>query len=134
MLELPKIRIPEALEIGGVTYIVEFVDELPSGQAAQIRFLDGIIKIRTDMGDEVIFLSFMHEIVHGVIQAQNHFPDQMIYNDENFTETTAQMMASVFKQIFDYNMLYDEYFAPQVEEKSTEEKDVLELDIEGVEE
>lgn len=135
MIKIPMIRIPEALEIGGITYIVEFVEELP-GRAAQIHFMDGIISIRSDMGDEVTFLSFVHEVVHGVIQAQNHFPDQMIYNDENFTETTAQMMASVFKQIFDYNMLYDEYFAPQVEEESTveEEKDTLEINVEGVEE
>lgn len=131
MIELPKIRIPEALEIGGITYIVEFVDELPSGQAAQIRFLDGVIKIRTDMGDEVVFLSFMHEIVHGVMQSMNHFPNDMIYNDEDFTERTAQILTSVFKQIYDYNMLYDEYFAPQEEEK---EQTVLKFDVEGVEE
>ena len=61
----------------------------------------------------------------------NHFPNDMIYNDEDFTERTAQLMTSVFKQIYDYNMLYDEYFAPQEEEK---EQTVLKLDIEGVEE
>jgi hypothetical protein len=53
---------------------------------------------------------------------------QMIYNDENFTETTAQMFNSVFKQIYDYNMLYEEYFAPQEEEKDTLEIDVPELE------
>lgn len=132
MIKMPMIRIPEAIEIGGVTYKIDFTDDLP-GRAAQIHFMDGIITIRDDMGDEVTFLSFMHEIVHGVIQAQNHFPDQMIYNDENFTETTAQMMASVFKQISDYNLLYDEYFAPQVEE-GEEDQTVLELDVEELEE
>lgn len=126
MLELPSIKIPEALEIGGVTYIVKFVEDLPSGQAAQIRFLDGVIKVRTDMGDEVVFLSFMHEVVHGVMQSMNHFPNDMIYNDEDFTERTAQLMTSIFKQIFDYNMMYDEYFAPQEEE----EKTVLNINLE----
>lgn len=129
-MELPMIRIPEAVEVGGVTYQVEFVEELP-GRAAQIHFMDGIVTIRSDMGEEVTFLSFMHEMVHATIQAQNHFPDQMIYNDENFTETTAQILTSVFKQIYDYNMLYDEYFAPQVEEESTEEEhDTLEINVE----
>ena len=131
-MKIPMIRIPEALEIGGITYMVEFVEELP-GRAAQIHFMDGVITIRSDMGEEVTFLSFMHEIVHGVMQAQNHFPDQMVYNDESFTETTAQMMTSVFKQIYDYNMLYDEYFAPQVEE-GEEDQTVLELNVEEVEE
>ena len=126
-MQLPMMRIPEVIEIGGISYIVEFVEELP-GQAAQINFMAGTIKIRSDMGDEVTFLSFMHELVHGVMQAQNHFPDQMIYNDENFTETTAQMLNSVFKQIYDYNMLYEEYFAPQEEEKDTLEIDVPELE------
>lgn len=116
-MQIPMIRIPEAIEIGGITYVVKFVEELP-GQAAQINFLEGVIRLRSDMGDEVSFLSFMHEIFHGIIQAQNHFPDQMIYNDENFTETSAQMLTSVFKQIYDYNMLYDEFFAPQEEEEA----------------
>lgn len=135
-IELPIIRIPEAIEIGGITYAVEFVDELP-GRAAQIHFLDGVISIRSDMGDEVTFLTFMHEIVHGVIQAQNHFPDQMIYNDENFTETTAQMMTSVFKQVYDYNLLYDEFYAPQTEELQALEDDeetVLNIDVKELEE
>lgn len=135
-MEVPMIRIPEAIEIGGVTYKVEFEEELP-GRAAQIHFLEGVISIRNDMGDEVTFLSFIHEIVHGVIQAQNHFPDQMIYNDENFTETTAQMLTSVFKQIYDYNMLYDEYFAPQTEELQAlkdDEETVLNIDVKELEE
>ena len=132
MIKMPMIRIPEVIEIGGIAYTVEFVAELP-GRAAQIHFMDGVITIREDMGDEVTFLSFMHELVHGVMQSMNHFPDQMIYNDEDFTERTAQLMTSVFKQIYDYNMLYDEYFAPQVEE-GEEEKDTLKINVEGVEE
>lgn len=131
-IQMPMIRIPEAIEIGGITYLVEFDKELPGGRAAQIHFLEGIITIRPDMGDEVTFLSFMHEIVHGVMQSMNHFPDQMIYNDEDFTERTAQLMTSVFKQIMDYNLLYDEFFAPQVEEG--EEETVLELNVEELEE
>jgi hypothetical protein len=131
-IEMPMIRIPEVIEIGGITYPVEFVDDLPSGRAAQIHFLEGVISIRSDMGDEVTFLSFIHEIVHGVMQSMNHFPDQMIYNDEDFTERTAQLMTSIFKQIMDYNLLYDEFFAPQVEEM--EEKDTLEINVDGVDE
>lgn len=127
-MKLPMMRIPEVIEIGGISYIVTFVEDLP-GQAAQINFMEGTIKIRSDMGDEVTFLSFMHEIVHGITQAQNHFPDQMIYNNEHFTETTAQMLNSVFKQIYDYNMLYDEYFA-----KGEEEETVLEIDVDLEEE
>ena len=130
IMKIPMIRIPEVIEIGGIAYIVEFDEELPGGRAAQIHFLEGIITIRPDMGDEVTFLSFMHEVVHGVMQSMNHFPDQMVYNDEDFTERTAQLMTSIFKQIYDYNMLYDEYFAPQEEEEQT----VLELNIDGVEE
>lgn len=139
-MQLPMIRIPDVIEIGGVTYVVEYVDELPVGQVALISFIDGRIKIRNDMADEVTFLSFMHEIVHGVMQVQNHFTNGMIYNSEDFTERTAQIMTSIFKQIYDYNMLYDEYIAPQVEEESTEEESteedesILHIDIEGIKE
>ena len=119
------IRIPDVLEIGGITYVVEFVDNLPTGRVAQIEFLQGKISVMNDMADEVTFLSFMHEVVHGAMQSMNHFPCEMVYNDESFTERFAQLMTSVLKQVYDYNMLYDEYFAPQEEEK----KDILNIDI-----
>lgn len=126
-MPLSMIRIPEEIEIGGISYEVRYEEELP-GQAAQINFLEGVIRIKQGMGDEVTFLSFIHEVVHGVMQAQNHFPDQMIYNDEDFVERTAQLMTSIFKQIMYYNDLYDEYFAPQEEETEIIEIDVQELE------
>lgn len=127
-MKLPMIRIPDFIEIGGIAYEIRYEEDLP-GQAAQINFLEGVIRIKQGMGDEVTFLSFMHEVVHGVMQAQNHFPDQMIYNDEDFTERTAQLMTSIFKQISSYNELYDEYFAPQ-----EEETEIIEIDVPALEE
>jgi hypothetical protein len=53
----------------------------------------------------------------------------MIHNSEDFIERTAQLMTSVFKQIYDYNNLYDEFFAPQEEEEST----ILNVEIPEVE-
>ena len=128
-MDVPMIRIPDFIEIGGISYEVRYEEDLP-GQTAQIHFLEGVIRIKQGMGDEVTFLSFMHEVTHGVMQAMNHFPDQMIYNDEDFTERTAQLMTSIIKQIITYNELYDEYFAPQEEE----EKDTLEIDVPELEE
>ena len=116
-MKLPMIRIPDVIEIGGITYVVEFVDDLPSGRVAQIEFIQGKISVRDDMADEVTFLSFIHEIVHGIMQSMNHFPCDMVYNDEDFTERFAQLMTSIFKQIYDYNILYDYYFAQQEEEE-----------------
>ena len=116
-MKLPMIRIPDVIEIGGITYVVEFVDYLPSGRVAQIEFIQGKISVRDDMADEVTFLSFIHEIVHGIMQSMNHFPCDMVYNDEDFTERFAQLMTSIFKQIYDYNILYDYYFAQQEEEE-----------------
>jgi hypothetical protein len=71
----------------------------------------------------------MHEVVHGVMQSQNHFPNDMIYNDEDFTERTAQLMTSIFKQIFEFNIHYDEYFVPQ-EEEIQGDNDVLTINVE----
>ena len=51
------------------------------------------------------------------MQSMNHFPCDMVYNDEDFTERFAQLMTSIFKQIYDYNILYDYYFAQQEEEE-----------------
>jgi hypothetical protein len=129
------IRIPDFIEIGGITYQVRFNDNLPAGRVAQIHFTDGTIDIESTMCTEVVFLSFMHEIVHGVMQSQNHFPNEMIYNDEDFTERTAQLMASIFKQIFVYNTHYEEFFEPQEEESMVEEEhDVIVLDVPELEE
>jgi hypothetical protein len=125
------IKIPDYIEIGGITYHVRFNNELPAGRVAQIHFTDGTIDIESSMCDEVVFLSFMHEIVHGCMQSQNHFPNEMIYNDEDFTERTAQLLASIFKQIFVYNTQYEEFFAPQEEE---EEKETLEINVKELEE
>jgi len=123
------IKIPDYLEIGGVTYKVTFSEDLPAGRVAQIHFTEGEIQIDSTMCSEVVFLSFMHEVVHGCMQSQNHFPNDMIYNDEDFTERTAQLMTSIFKQIFEFNIHYDEYFAP-VEEEIQGDKDVLTINVE----
>lgn len=98
------IMIPETIDIGGITYQVKFTDDMGEGNVGEIRFIDGIITISPRLGDEVAFISFVHEVTHGVMQSLNHFQNSMIYNDENFTEQTAQIMASIIKQIVYFNI------------------------------
>lgn len=121
------IRIPEYIDIGGVTYPVEFTDTLDHGRVAQIHFLDGVIQIEKDMGEEVAFVSFMHEVTHGILQAMSHHLQGMIYHDERFVEQLAQMYTHVFKQIVEYNfdLEYLEEVLKQWHNEMDKEKDEM---------
>lgn len=128
------IAIPPEIDILGVTYEVDYVKEMEhGGQVAQIHYLEGTISIQKDMSPEIQFISFIHEVNHGILQGLNHFMRDMIYHDENFVETTAQAWGHVIKQIVDYNKAVE--IVPEEEAEEDEEmpeKDILNIDIEGL--
>ena len=84
---------------------------------AQIHFLDGTIHIQADMAPEVVFLSFCHELNHGVLQGMNHYLKNMIYHDETFVEQGAQAWAQIIKQIVDYNLTHVIEYRKEPEEE-----------------
>lgn len=121
------VGIPPEIEILGITYVVDYVDEL-EGMAAQIHFLEGTIDIRTDMNPEIQFLSFMHEVTHGILQGLNHHMKDRIYHDEDFVEQLGQAYAQVIKQLVEYNDKFEVERIPD-EDEEMPEKDILNIGL-----
>ena len=126
-----NIAIPETIEIYGVEYKVNWVDELQGNQIAQIHFMEGTIDILNDgMSADIYFVSFMHEIVHGVLQGMNYFLGGRIYHDEAFVERLSQGFAQVFKQIMKHNEGV-ELVELSPEDEEMPDNDILNINVEG---
>jgi hypothetical protein len=128
-----NIAIPETLEIFGVEYKVIWVDDLDGAQVAQIHFMEGTIEVLNNgMSADIYFVSFMHEVVHGVLQGMNYFLGGRIYHDESFVERLSQGFAQVFKQIMKHNQEV-ELVEGSVEDEEMPDTDILNINIEGFE-
>ncbi len=64
---------------------------------------------------------FFNFLVLPLLALLTHHPNAMIYNDENYTESFAQILTSVIKQIVEYNMIYEEYIKVEDEFEHSEE-------------
>jgi hypothetical protein len=125
------IRIPEEIDIFGVTYIVRFGTELEGNRVAQIHFTEGIIDVASDMAHDICFVSFIHEVQHGILQGMNYFMSDRIYHDESFVERMSQGWSQVIKQIIAYNFDVDCLYEMLKEEEEDEmpEKDTLNIPV-----
>lgn len=110
------VRIPSKIDIIGVTYDVEYVKAFSDGRVAQIDFRGNKIQIMKELGDNVTFVSFMHELTHGVFVSLNIYENETIFLNEDMIERMSQIYSQIFKQILKYNLdpeyidklLYDE--------------------------
>jgi len=124
------IKIPQVIDIGGISYEIRWVAELQGKLAAQIFFRDGYIEIDENLSDEVAFVSFLHEVQHGIFGCQNYDINKMLYHDEGLVERSAQLWGQVIKQIVGYNSdcaYADGLLAPEC----IEDKTVLDIDVPG---
>ena len=125
------VRIPNEIDIFGVTYIVRFGTELEGNRVAQIHFTEGIIDVASDMSNDICFVSFIHEVQHGILQGMNYFMSDRIYHDESFVERMSQGWSQVIKQIIAYNFDNDYvYEMLKEEEDEMPEKDTLNIPVE----
>ena len=124
------IKIPDKITIGGIDFEVKWVKELNNQNVALLQLREGAIEILDDLGEEVAFSSFIHEIFHSVLYTQNIWVDDWVKHDERFVETSAQLLSQIIKQIMDYN--YDTAYIDGLlgPEKEKEEKKTV-LNIEG---
>jgi hypothetical protein len=124
------IRIPETIDIFGVTYVVRFGTELDGNRVAQIHFTEGVIDVASDMSNDICFVSFIHEVQHGILQGMNYFMSDRIYHDESFVERMSQGWSQVIKQIIAYNFDID-YLYEMLKEEEDEmpEKDTLNIPV-----
>lgn len=111
------IKIPEEIQIGGITFKVKWEKEIGPGLVAQIHYRTAIIEILDDLSEEVAFASFIHELQHGVFGTQNYDLNEMIYHDENLVETSAQLWSQVIKQIVACNLMDNSVDVEKVENK-----------------
>ena len=115
-------RIPPMLSIAGIDYKVCWNDgkietqdeegnEIKLETIANIHFLDNEINLCGDYTQQTTDISFVHELVHGILFAQGYQRGFVIPDDEveRFTEGFAQILLQVMNQIIEYNVLFEEY-------------------------
>jgi len=126
-------RIPPMLTIAGIDYKIKWNDgkiesEDEEGNPvtletiANIHFLNNEINLCGDYTQQTTDISYIHEIVHGILFAMGYQAGFVVPNDEveRFTEGFAQILLQVMTQIIDYNVVYPD----------EEEYDTLELELE----
>ena len=123
-------RIPPMISIAGIDYEVEFRkdgtynkkekdtletdEDYASNMVAHIDFMECKLVISDQLTDQVVDLSFWHEIIHGIDFAMGYIdvpsdPGQCFLPiDEASVEARAQLLLQVVKQVFDYNLNYKE--------------------------
>lgn len=130
-------RIPPTLKIAGITYEVlynkgtirtedEDGQEIEIDTLANVNFLECTINLSKDLNEQVMDLSFMHEVVHAILFAMGYQlgRDQM-NNDEIFVEGFAQVMLQVVEQIVEYNVWYEDYQIAMKEDMSEEPEEIV---------
>ena len=112
-------RIPDMLTIVGIDYEVCFndgaiqtVDEdgqkIKHETVANVDFLNCRINISKDLSEQIVDLSFMHEVVHAILFAMGYQIEMStMENNEEFVEGFAQILLQVINQILEYNINYE---------------------------
>jgi hypothetical protein len=105
------------LSIAGIDYKVEWNDgkiesidedgnEIKLETIANIHFLDNVINLCGDYTQQTTDISYVHEVVHGILFAMGYQRGFVIPDDEveRFTEGFAQVLLHVMNQIIEYNV------------------------------
>ena len=131
-------RIPPTLKIAGITYEVCYnngsiktEDEdgkmIEIDTVANVNFIDCTINLSTDLNEQVMDLSFMHEVVHAILFAMGYQANHSkMENDEVFVEGFGQLMLQVVNQIVEYNVWYEDYQMAMKEDMMPEDGEVIE--------
>jgi len=118
-------QIPDTLTIVGIDYKVCFndgaihtVDEegqkIKHETVANVDFLNCQINISKELTEQIVDLSFIHEVVHAILFAMGYQMEMSTMpNNEEFVEGFAQILLQVVNQILEYNLYYDDYYAAQ---------------------
>lgn len=102
-------KIPPTIQIGGIIYQVKwnpepFFNDNGDEMVARIVYTDNFIEISsTKMGEQMVDVSFLHEVCHGVFYCMGIIGSPKRQLTESFVEQCAHLWYQVFQQILDYN-------------------------------
>ena len=112
-------KIPSQIQVGPIIYTIKFHPEDFNNSdeermVANINFRDSVINISEDMGDQMVDLSFLHEVQHAIDYAMGYLTgdddDPLSFEStERNVEARAQLMLQVINQLLDYNEFYDDF-------------------------
>lgn len=129
-------KIPSQISIGGLDWKIQFHDKDFMNQSNQkmvgnVNFRDGLINISSDLNEQLVDLTFLHEITHavdytlGFLVDDNDDPEHLPITEKT-VETRAQLWLQVIKQLIDFNII--EEMCPSMNLKK-EDKTILNLNI-----
>lgn len=122
------VRIPNQIDIIGVTYDVEYVEKFEGYMVARIDYRANKIQIDKTLGESMAFQTFIHELTHGIFIALNIDKNSSIVLNEDMVERVSQIYSQIFKQILSYNMEPDYLDELLLKELDEIDRDKLDLD------
>ena len=98
-------KIPNKIRIGGQDIVIEMPEHLPDNKLGDICVAGGKIRIAKKFSDNEqsetsITNTFMHEVVHGVLDTMGEFE---LSRNENFVSPFASLMVDVIEEIVKVN-------------------------------
>jgi hypothetical protein len=124
-------KIPKTLSIGGIDWKIQFhPKDFPNrsneSMVANLDFRYGVINISEDIHDQLVDLSFLHELQHAIDYSMGYLtcddtPDKMPITEKT-VEQRAQLWLQVIKQLIDFNII--EEMCPS---ENTTDKSVLNI-------
>jgi hypothetical protein len=102
--------IPNKIKIGGITYNVSTnKDDYLNGAdlLGEISYTDQTLFVRSGLGKERQYNTFIHEVVHGILYEMGHKD----YNDESLVKPLANILYQVIK---DNKLVFNGYSVPLI--------------------
>lgn len=97
-------NIPKTINIGGINYQVKYVEELHDDRnmlEGLISFVDCTISLNKSSNEQVQKMTFIHEVLHGII---NHMNIKLKSDDEE--EELVEALSKGITQVLSSNDLH----------------------------
>ena len=90
-------KIPKKLQIAGKVYDIRMVKGFykKTDTWADICYSDSLINIDSDLSEQDVGISFLHEITHGILITMGR---KDLKSDEQFVECFSELLYQVIRQ------------------------------------
>jgi Zn-dependent peptidase ImmA (M78 family) len=93
-------KIPEKIRVGGITYTVEYSDQLiRESRVGEIDYHDAVIRICKSTAPDVQSWTFFHELVHSMLMTLGYKGEDEIVLDERFVDSFASVLGCVVEEL-----------------------------------